>query len=321
VGFWEAHSNAIAGLAFAPDGCRLATASHDGSVKLWEAGTWRELRSWAADSISVRRTRGDDSAGLPSSQDQGFQSVAFAPDGGSLAAGLVDGTIVAWDLATGRERYARRGHSSLVYDLAYSRDGRTLATAGWDRLIKLWVARTGRELRSLRGHGNWIMGVAFTPDSRNLASLDYDGVLRLWGEPPGSRPVESDVAARRIGQEARRPGEEASGAATPGASSPLIGRWEGTVKFDEHTSRRVVIRVAVGVDGRLRAVADSPDQGARDLPVSAMRLEQGVWSWIIAPAGVDFEGKATKSGDAYEGEFRQYGSKLPLVLKRTDRAR
>jgi WD40 repeat protein len=198
VGSWGAHANTIAGLAFAPDGRRLATASHDGTVKLWEAGTWRELRSWTAESISARRTRAGASAADQPPRSHAFDAVAFAPDGRSLAAGLEDGTIVAWDLASGRERHARRGHSSFVYDLAYSRDGRTLASAGWDRLVKLWDARTGRELRVLRGHGNQVMGVAFAPDSRTLASFDSDGVLRLWGEPPGQRTVESDVPAPPI---------------------------------------------------------------------------------------------------------------------------
>jgi len=52
-----------------------------------------------------------------------------------------------------------------------------------------------------------------------------------------------------------------------------------------------------------------------------MTLEHGAWSWTIASSDVRFEGKATKSGDAYEGEFQQRGLKMPLILKRTDRAR
>ncbi len=321
VGFWQAHSNTIAGLAFAPDGSRLATASHDGTVKLWEAGTWRELHSWTADSISVRRTRAGAFAADPSLRSQGFESVAFAPDGRSLAAGLVDGTIVAWDLATGRERYAHRGHSSLVYDLAYSSDGRTLASAGWDRLIKLWDARTGRELRTLRGHANWVMGVAFTPDSRNLASLDFDGVLRLWGEPPGRRTVESDVPALPITDAEDGPAEKAAVAPIPEASRSLIGRWEGKIQVNKTSSLRIVIRVTPGPDGRLRAVADSPDQGGKDIPVSAMTLEDGAWSWAIPAAEARFEGRASGGGDVYEGTFLQNGIKMPLVLERTDRAR
>ena len=321
VDMWEAHSNTIAGLAFAPDGGRLATASHDGTVKLWEAGTWRELRSWTAGSISGRRTRAGDPTAGSSPRSPGFESVAFSPDGCSLAAGLEDGTVVVWDLATGRERYVRRGHSSLVYDLAYSRDGRTLASAGWDRLVKLWDARTGRELRILKGHGNWVMGLAFSPDSRNLASLDYDGVLRLWGEPPGRRTVESEVPAPPIADAAGGPAKEAAVAPIPEASRSLIGRWEGKIQVDRTTSLRIVIRVTAGPDGRLRAVADSPDQGGKDIPVSAMTLEDGVWSWTIPVAGARFEGKATGGEDVYEGTFLQNGIKMPLVLERADRAR
>jgi hypothetical protein len=51
-----------------------------------------------------------------------------------------------------------------------------------------------------------------------------------------------------------------------------------------------------------------------------MTLQHDVWSWTIASSDVRFEGKATKSGDAYEGEFQQHGLKMPLILKRTGRA-
>jgi WD40 repeat protein len=201
---WDAHTNTIAGLAFAPDGSRLATASHDGTVKLWEAGTWREVHTWKAESISGRQTRVGSSAMDQFRESRRFEAVAFAPDGSSMAAGLGDGTIVAWDLTTFRERFAHHGHSSLAYALAYSPDGRTLATAGWDRVVKLWIVRTGREVRSLRGHGNWVMGVSFTPDSRSLFSLDQDGMLRLWGPPFGWGRSDQDLPAGSSPDRARR---------------------------------------------------------------------------------------------------------------------
>jgi WD40 repeat protein len=192
---WTAHTNAIVWLAFAPDGRRLATASHDGTVKLWEAGTWREVSSWKSESISGRRTQTGSSATERFRETRRFQSVAFSPDGLSLAAGLVDGTIVSWELATRREQYVRRGHSASVYGLAYSPDGRTLASAGWDRLVKLWDAGTGRELRALSGHANWIMGVAFTPDGRTLGTFDDGGMLRPWRAPLGWERNNRDLGA------------------------------------------------------------------------------------------------------------------------------
>ncbi len=167
---WNAHQNSISGLAFAPDGSQLATASMDKTVKLWEVGCWRELRKWDA----------------RSQPEPVFQSVTFSPDGATLAAGTFAGAISAWDISTGREHFAvPRAHSYAMYDLAYSPDGRTLASAGWDRLIKLWDARTGRELRALRGHTAWVTGVAFAPDGQTLASAGVDGTLRVWGAPPG----------------------------------------------------------------------------------------------------------------------------------------
>jgi hypothetical protein len=80
----------------------------------------------------------------------------------------------------------------------------------------------------------------------------------------------------------------------------------------------MVIRVTSDKDGRLSAVADSPDQGAKDIPVSAMTLKDGHWSWTIASVLARFEGEATKSGEVYEGEFQQAGIKMPLILTRTD---
>jgi len=321
LGSWTAHSNAIAGLAFAPDGRRLATASHDGTVKLWEAGTWREVRSWKSESIPGRRTHTGHSAADPFRESRCFTSVVFSPDGSSLAAGMKDGTIVSWELATGRAQFVRWGHSATVYGLAYSPDGRTLASAGWDRLVKLWDARTGRELRALSGHGNWVMGLAFTPDGRALASFDSDGVLRPWRAPLGWERKDRDLGAGPGSVEVRSAENKPAVVPTPEIPQALTGRWEGTVNFDEHTVLRVFIRVAADADGRLSAVADSPDQGATDIPVTAMTLEHGAWSWTIASSDVRFEGKATKSGDAYEGEFQQRGLKMPLILKRTDRAR
>jgi hypothetical protein len=98
----------------------------------------------------------------------------------------------------------------------------------------------------------------------------------------------------------------------------LDGRWEGLLKLDETHTLRIVIRAVPGADGRLRMVVDSPDQGLKDLPISAVALENGVWTWSIASLGARFEGKATQSQDAYEGELRQRGSRTPLILTKKE---
>jgi WD40 repeat protein len=67
-------------------------------------------------------------------------SVAFAPDGRTLATGSHDGTVILWDLRTGSERLTLRGHAARVSGLAFSRDGRLLVSGSWDGTVRLWRA-------------------------------------------------------------------------------------------------------------------------------------------------------------------------------------
>ena len=68
----------------------------------------------------------------------GIWSVAFSPDGKTLASGARDGEIKLWDTLTVRERVTLEGHSGPVAELAFSPDGKTLASGSEDRTIRLW---------------------------------------------------------------------------------------------------------------------------------------------------------------------------------------
>src|SRR4051812_2215964 len=75
----------------------------------------------------------------------GVRSVAYSPDGNTLASGNGDGTIKLWDVAAGRERATLKGHTFPVGSVAYSPDGKTLASGSQDGTIKLWDVTTGKE--------------------------------------------------------------------------------------------------------------------------------------------------------------------------------
>jgi choice-of-anchor C domain-containing protein len=154
------HRSSIHSLVFAPDGKTLASASLDRTVKLWNTGTWKAIRTLTA------------SAAL--------KAVAFSPDGTTLAAGGTDGRIQLWDAATGHTGKALKGHSNAVIGLVFSADGKTLVSTSADKTVKLWDVVSGRETRTLTSHTGTVSCVAFSPDGSTLATGSADGTLRLW---------------------------------------------------------------------------------------------------------------------------------------------
>ncbi len=113
-----------------------------------------------------------------------INSVAFAPDGRTLATGMGDGSVVLWDPATGQKRSSLQGHDSGVTAVAYSPDGTRLATSGGqDGTVKVWDVAAGKALVSLKvptGPVVSSVNLAFSPDGATLAAGYGDAAVRLW---------------------------------------------------------------------------------------------------------------------------------------------
>jgi small GTP-binding protein len=107
-------------------------------------------------------------------------SVAFDPQGETLASAGTDITVKLWEVRSGKMLRTLEGHRETIYSVAFDPQGGTLAGGGRDRTVKLWEVRSGRLFCSLKGHQNPVGSVAFDPQGGTLASGSSDLTVKLW---------------------------------------------------------------------------------------------------------------------------------------------
>jgi WD40 repeat protein len=199
------HDNKINHLAFSPDGSLLASASEDGTARLWElrsqppralakiepgfsalfcvafspdgkalvtGGNVKPVKVWNINAPHQPQLLGTLDA-------MWTEHVAFSPDGKRLAICADTSAIRVWEFPSLRELGPLHGQSGQQMWLAYSPDGRQLAAAGGNLCIGLWDLDSSQVTRMLKGHEANPSSLAFAPDGQTLVSGGFDGTVRL----------------------------------------------------------------------------------------------------------------------------------------------
>jgi WD40 repeat protein len=203
------HTDWVMGLAFSPDGKRLASTSLDGTVRIWSLAPGQETVNVLSPSAGYGNrviyspngnefaTNGGDGTATIWSAKTGeprltltghnleVMNMAFSQDGKRFATASLDATANVWDAATGEKLLTLLGHEAGVRDITFSPDGSLIATGGFDNTARIWDTANGTELLKITGHEGIVPGVAFNPDGTRLATASTDSTAKIWDAKMG----------------------------------------------------------------------------------------------------------------------------------------
>src|SRR6266568_2782760 len=268
------HDDDVQGVAWSPDGGRLATASADRTARIWDAGNGNELTAlrghhdyvtglaWSPDGGRLATASADRTARIWDAEggselmvlqghDGGVRSVAWSPDGGRLATASADGTARIWDAEGGCELVVLRGHAAEVRSVAWSPDGKRLAAASSDGIVRICEGGSGKELLVLRGHGAEVRSVAWSPDGKRLATGSGDHSARIWDADSGRELIALHGHDKRVWGVAW----------SPDGKRLATGSGDRTARIWDIESGSQLLVVLRGHNGKVRGVAWSPDGG------------------------------------------------------------
>jgi WD40 repeat protein len=222
------HTSWVTMSHFSPNGKLLATASLDGTAKIWDVRSGKLLANLLVHKDSVMMAQfspvtaedkeggryvvtasadkvikiWDSNSGELLKQLEGHKgavsAVQFSPDGTKLLSASADTSAIIWDLATGMPLRILRGHNFALASAEFSPDGnKILTTSSRNQYAILWNAATGDSIAHLTGHRSFLVHASFSPDSKQIVTTSRDSTARLWDANNG-QPLR--VLKKHLGQ-------------------------------------------------------------------------------------------------------------------------
>jgi WD40 repeat protein/tRNA A-37 threonylcarbamoyl transferase component Bud32 len=180
------HGDTVNAIAFGPQGAQVASASGDGTVRVYDRQTGRQLAL-----LSHRAA---------------VYAVAMSPNTRTLASAGLDDRIYLWDPATGRSLGMLRGHANDVVALAFSGDGKRLVSAGFDKTVRVWDVAARKLEQTLVGHMKITNAAAFSPTGHFIVSASNDKTVRVWDLKQGEEQLRLEGASGPVMTVAYSPG-------------------------------------------------------------------------------------------------------------------
>jgi serine/threonine protein kinase len=155
------HTSRITAVAWSARGTRIASASYDKTVRIWNASDGNNLLTYQGHWDRVL-------------------AVAWSPDGNLVASAGNDGTIQVWDPLNANLAMTYREHVHPVLALNWSPDGKRIASACEDKTVRIWDTITGQTLYVHNAHGGRVLTIGWSPDGRYIASAGEDKLVHVW---------------------------------------------------------------------------------------------------------------------------------------------
>lgn len=155
------HTQAITDLKMGANGCRLISASEDGTLRLWSLPEGRLLHTWTTDAA--------------------LRAIELSHTSSEILTGNLSGRVTLWSLTDFEQQRTLRRYQDAISALALSQDEQTLAVGGEDATIQLWdwAGTLAQSFSTLR-HDWSVRDIVFSHDSQTLMSSAADETIRCW---------------------------------------------------------------------------------------------------------------------------------------------